>query len=452
MIVLKFGGSSVQDAARMDRVLDIASDQIGRAPVLVSSAMGKTTDSLVRVSENAVSGNVQAAFDEVERMRKHHTETAEAFLSGANLAEARETLTALLNELLSLVKGLVLIRECTPRTSDALVSFGERLATTLLYYRAIERNVRAMLLDSRTFIRTDEEFTHAAVNFEATNRLTAELVHPTAGTLLIAQGFIGSTERGVTTTLGRGGSDYSATIIGSALDAEEVQIWTDVNGIMTSDPRIAPNAVTIPSISYAEAAELAYFGAKVVHPSTIQPAVEKGIPVWVKNTGDPEGMATCISDRRGEAGLRAIASKKRITVITIDSSRMLNAYGFLSAIFSVFEEHRISVDLIATSEVSVSMTVDSPTGNARSAYERAIADLAKYGRVTVEENESIVCLVGRDLWKETTFIARVFAVLQGTPVRMISLGSSDINLSLVVPESESDRCVRSLHGEFFSTK
>ncbi|WP_455382810.1 lysine-sensitive aspartokinase 3 [Salinispira pacifica] len=444
MIVLKFGGTSVQDAARMDRVLDIADRQLDRAPILVSSAMGKTTDRLVRIGEDAVAGNARAATEGVDALRTYHHETADAFLTGENLGMARIALDDLFGELGSLVKGLILIRECTARTSDALLSFGELLSTTLLSFRAQERGIPAEFLDSRHFIKTDEEFTHAAVDFARTNAAIQQMVRPEPGRLLIAQGFIGSTEKGVTTTLGRGGSDYTATILGSALEAEEVQIWTDVNGIMTADPRVVPEAVSIPVINYDEAAELAYFGAKVVHPSTIQPAVEKGIAVWVKNSVDPDGPATRIAPEPGSPGLRAIASKKRITLITIDSSRMLNAYGFLSAIFAVFEKHRISVDLIATSEVSVSMTVDTPLN-----VERAVSDLSSFGRVTVEQGNSIICLVGRDLWKETSFIARVFTVLQGTPVRLISLGSSDINLSLVVPEGDADRSVRQLHGEFF---
>jgi len=445
MIVLKFGGTSVQDAGRMDRVLDIAASQLERAPVLVSSAMGKTTDSLVRIGEEAVAGNGKAAADGVASLRTHHFDTAREFLTGENLTKARNALEEIFGALGSLVKGLVLIRECTPRTSDALLSFGELLSTTLLSFRARERGIACEYLDSRHFVKTDQEFTHASVDFPRTNAAIRQMLHPAPGKVLVVQGFIGSTESGVTTTLGRGGSDYTATIIGSALESEEVQIWTDVNGIMTADPRVVPEAVSIPRINYEEAAELAYFGAKVVHPSTIQPAVEKGIPVWVKNTTDPDGPATRISRDPGVPGLRAIASKKRITLITVDSSRMLNAYGFLSTIFAIFERNRISVDLIATSEVSVSMTVDSPTN-----VDKAVAELKQYGRVTVEQNHSIVCLVGRDLWKDSSFVAAVFDALKGTPIRLISLGSSDINLSMVVPESDADNSVRRLHREFFS--
>jgi aspartate kinase len=269
---------------------------------------------------------------------------------------------------------------------------------------------------------------------------------PRPGRLAVLQGFIGSTPEGATTTLGRGGSDYTATIIGAALKADEVEIWTDVNGIMTSDPRIVKNARTISQISYKEAAELAYFGAKVIHPATIQPAINLGIPVWVKNTFRPEEEGTKIVPRIPANGLKAIACKKGITLINVSSSRMLLAYGFLRKIFETFEKHQTPVDLIATSEVSVSMTIDNP-----SSVNAIKKDLEEIGTVGVEADKSIVCLVGQDLWKDTVFLSRVFQCLKSTPVRMISLGSSDINLSFVVPESNTEDCVRRLHDEFFET-
>lgn len=443
MIVLKFGGTSVQSAARIDRVIDIVQGELPNAPVVVSSAMGKTTDALVRIGERASAGESEKAFAEVERLRESHVQAATSFLSSAALADCSARLEELFGQLSSLVRGLVLIRECTLRTSDALLSFGELLSTTIIHHRALERGFDSRLLDSRKFIRTDEDFTHASVDFETTNRLVPQLVEPAAGRIIVIQGFIGSTPDGVTTTLGRGGSDYTATVVGAALGADAVQIWTDVDGIMTADPRVIPDAVTIPEISYEEAAELAYFGAKVVHPSTIAPAVERGIPVLVRNTTNPDGPFTSISEFVGTPGLRAIAAKKGITLITINSSRMLNAYGFLSNIFSVFERHRISVDLIATSEVSVSMTVDSPAR-----VNTALRELERLGTITVETDKSIICLVGRDLWKDSRFVARVFGVLKDTAVRLISLGSSDINLSIVVPEEQNDDATRLLHREF----
>ncbi|MDR2587999.1 MAG: aspartate kinase, partial [Spirochaetales bacterium] len=242
----------------------------------------------------------------------------------------------------------------------------------------------------------------------------------------------------------RGGSDFSATIIGAALGAGRVEIWTDVSGILTTDPRLIPGAAAIPEMSYAEAAELAFFGAKVVHPSSIQPAVEKNIPVWVKNTKAPQDPGTALSGETRGRGMRAIAFKKNITLINVASSRMLNAYGFLSRMFAVFEKHKTPVDLIATSEVSVSMSVES---SAR--LKEIVKDLEEFSSAEVSKNRAIISLVGKEVWQESGFLVRVFSALGPIPVRMISLGASHINLSLVVPEEHCEEAVKLLHKEFF---
>ena len=444
MIVLKFGGTSVQNAEMIDKALDIAKSHLDRAPVLVASAMARVTDGLVEITRAASAGNEERAREVLDQQRAHHFAVAEAFLGGSRLERGRARLDHYFAELSSLIRGLSLLRECTPRSTDAILSFGELLSTTLIALRAEEQGIETELLDARDFVRTDDHFTAASPLFEATNRLTREHVKPRAGRLIVTQGFIARTESGATSTLGRGGSDYSSTIIGAALGAEEVQIWTDVNGIMTSDPRVVGDARTIDRISYNEAAELAYFGAKVVHPSTIQPAVETGIPVLVMNTGDPTGPGTTIVGRADGRGLRAIAGKKGITLIHVASTRMLNAYGFLSRIFATFEKHQTPVDLIATSEVSVSMSIDNTQ-----ALAVIVRELEEIGLVGVEDELAIICLVGQDLWKQPAFIARVFGALKDTPVRMVSLGSSDINLSLVVPGKMLNTAIQILHREFF---
>ncbi len=445
MIVIKFGGSSVRDAHWIGQVVDIASDRLAQAPVLVSSAMGKTTDRLLGIAASAAAGDRAHAENEISGLELLHTEAAEQLASGREHERVAARLETLFGELRSLVNGLVLIKECTPRTQDAILAFGELLSTTVIAAAARERGIDCRLLDSRDFIRTDENFTAAVPDFAATDDLVRRLVPAESGKLLVVQGFIAATEKGVTTTLGRGGSDWSATIIGGALGADEVQIWTDVDGIMTADPRIIDGAMTVPAISYEEAAELAYFGAKVVHPSTIQPAIRRRIPVWVKNTGNPVSPGTRISELSDRKGLAALASKKGITIITVASSRMLHAHGFMSRIFSVFAEHRISVDLVTTSEVTISTTVEG-----RLDLGPVIQDLEQYGSVSVESGKAIVSLVGRSLWRTGSFTARVFSALSNISVRMISLGSSDINLSLVVNEGDADLAVRALHDEFFS--
>lgn len=445
MIILKFGGTSVQDAVRMDEALSITASQIGRAPVLVSSAMAKITDSLLLLSKRAIEGNEKEAQGLFDEIRKRHLDTANSFLKGKQKDDAVGQLEGYLTELQSLTRGLLLLKECTPRSLDAIASFGELMSTCLLYYRALERGIAAEFFDARDLIVTDDAFTSALPLFEETIAKIRNRMKPESGKIIVTQGFIGRTKSGATSTLGRGGSDYSATIFGSALNAEEVQIWTDVNGIMTTDPRIVPEAKTVPFMRYEEAAELAYFGAKVVHPSTIQPAVDKNIPVLVKNTMDPDGLYTSIEGRNQETGIRAIASKKSISLININSTRMLNAYGFLNRIFAIFDKYKTPVDLIATSEVSVSMTIDNP------AYiDPIIEELEKIGYVSVEQGKGILCLVGRNFWQDSAFVARVFKALDGIRVRMISLGSSDINLSIVIPEDQLHDAVRKLHREFFS--
>ena len=445
MTVFKFGGSSVADAGWINKVVDIVGPRANEAPVVVASAMGKTTDRLVEISNYGARGNLSEAESLLAGLREHHLTAAGALFGGELAGEVAQSIEALISELEAVVHGLALVRECTPRTYDAILSFGERLSTLLLSSAFRSRGIDSILLDSRDLITTDDTFSSAIPDFAATNRRMTSDVHPTPGTVLVLQGFIASTGEGVTTTLGRGGSDFTATIVGAALRADAVEIWTDVDGIMTSDPRVVPGAKTLKEISYAEAAELAFFGAKVVHPFTIEPAIDLGIPVWVRNTRNPGHPGTKISESSEEKGVRALASKNDVTVVSIQSYRMLNAHGFLASIFSIFAEARISVDLVATSEVSVSMTLDRAEG-----LPAVIPRLEELGKVEVETNKGIVCLVGKGLWRHSAVVARVLTPLRDVPLRMISLGSSDTNLSLVVAQEDADRAVRQLHDAFLS--
>jgi len=446
MIVLKFGGTSVQGPDKIDKALDIAASRLEKAPVLVSSAMAKVTDSLIKTIQTATGGNGEEAAESANEIVDRHITVAQAFLTGKNLQATIGKIEDMRRALIALIKGLALLRECTARSSDAVCSFGELLSTTLLAARAKERGYSAEFIDSRTFMRTDDTFSAAIPEMKTIARLVKRKLKPIPGKIIVCQGFIGSTAEGVTTTLGRGGSDFSATIIGAALGAEAVEIWTDVSGILTTDPRLIPYAKAIPKMSYAGAAELAYFGAKVMHPSSIQPAVEKSIPVWVKNSNAPADAGTVlvpVSDSKTK-GPRAIAFKKNITLITVVSSRMLNAYGFLGRMFAVFEKHRTSVDLIATSEVSVSMTVEGCA-----ILKDIVRDLQEFATVEIMKNQASICLVGMDLWEEAKFFQRVFSALEGIPLKMISLGASKINMSLALPEERCDEAVKLLHREFF---
>ena len=444
MIVLKFGGTSVQDARAMDQALDIALPLLGKAPLLVSSAMAGVTNTLVELVEAVRCQEAARATELVAQLEARHREVLADAAQGQAHEDGRVRLDSLFTDLKALVKGSILLNECSPRVHDALLAMGELWSTAILWSRCRQRGIDAELLDARKLVVTDDTFGEAALLAGPTRQRIRDAVKPRAGRLLITQGFIGATDKGVTTTLGRGGSDYSGSIFGAALDAEEVQIWTDVDGIMTTDPRKVAAARSIPAITYAEAAELAFFGAKVVHPATIQPAVEKGIPVLVKNTKNPSHPGTVIANEAPGKGLRAIAGRKGATLVTVSSSRMLNAYGFLRRIFEIFDRHKISVDLVATSEVTVSMTVEDKRD-----LKTLIVDLEALGSVKVETGMAIFCLVGQELWRDNRLIARVFEAIPDLPVRLISLGSSDINLSVVVKAKDLDPAVAAVHKAFF---
>lgn len=444
MLVMKFGGTSVRDAEWMDQTLQIAREALPDAPLLVASAMAGVTNQLQELARCVGAGEAGSAWQLQERLKERHLVTATRFLTGDNLAHCLGTLEDSFQELAALAGALAVLRDCSPRSNDAILAFGEQWSTRLLYHRALEQGLDAQWLDARDLVKTDDQHGAAAVLWEATCEATRRVARPAPGRLLITQGFVASTLKGVTSTLGRGGSDYSATLLGAALGATEVQIWTDVPGIATCDPRLVSQGRTLLELSYREAAELAYFGAKVIHPSTIAPAVAAHIPVLVLDTADPRGPHTRITAQLPHAGLKAIACKKGLALICVDSSRMLLAYGFLRRIFEVFERHATPVDLVTTSEVSVSVTIDHLEH-----LEAILRELGELGSVRVELHRAIVSLVGQDLWKESSLLPRAFGAVSPAAVSMVSLGSSDINLSLVLGEADCDEAVRRLHHEFF---
>ena len=455
MTVMKFGGSSLATAELLDHAVGIAEGALADGVVLVASAMGGSTDRLQQVAHSAGRGDRKEAGALVERLAEEHLDAAHLLLDrsfsrvadkmvgNAEYQLAIDQLERLFDELRAIVTGMGLLRQWTPRSNDAVLGFGERAVTILLAARARQRGIDARLLDSRTVIATDDHFMHANVRQPETGERIRSAGRPAAGQLIVAQGFIAATDEQVPTTLGRGGSDYTATLFGAALEADEVVIWTDVTGIMTCDPRLVPAARTQPTISYREAAEMAYFGARVIHPATIQPAVSRGIPVAVKNTREPAQAGTRIA-ARAAAGAKAIAYKRGITLINVTSSRMLLAYGFLRRIFEIFEHHRTPVDLVATSEVSVSMTIDDAAS-----LDAIAAELAEVGAVNVDRDASLVSIVGQELWEQPGFLATAVSALGGVPLKMMCLGSSDINLSLVVADAATETAVRSLHRSFF---
>lgn len=449
MIVMKFGGSSVESAEALQRVAAIVASQAQRQPVVFVSAMGKTTNRLLEIADLAAAGDRTAAVEKVDALRAFHFEQARPVCPDRNLEDLRKFLDEHFQELETLVKGLAAVGELTPRSMDAVSSFGERLSSYVLSLAMRSAGLESAHVDAREVFITDERHSEAAPLMEPTAERLHSLVGPqaAAGKVPVMGGFIASTEKGVTSTLGRGGSDYSASLAAALLGAEEVQIWTDVDGVMTSDPSIVEDSHRIRVLSFAEASELAYFGARVLHPSTMAPAVLKNIPIRVLNSRRPEVEGTSIVSESpaSEAVVKSIAYKEHITVVDIRSTRMLMAHGFLARIFDVFEKHATSVDMVTTSEVSVSLTIDRTDR-----LDAIMEELSAVAEVDRRNGRAIVCVVGEGIRKTVGVSAKIFSALGEIPVSMISLGASRLNVSFVVEEKDLDEAVRRLHRTFFS--
>ncbi len=432
MIVMKFGGSSVESAEAIERVANIVMDRRHEQPIVVVSAMGKTTNRLLEIAGLAVGGDRAKALEKLEELKAYHHEHGDAY-------GAKPVIKEHFQELAELVRGRAILGELTPRSIDAISSFGERLSS-----RIVAVAIGAKHIDSRQVIVTDERHTMAAPLYAETNEKLAATVW---GDISVMGGFIGATRAGVTSTLGRGGSDFTASIVGAGVGAREIQIWTDVDGMLTCDPTVLPGGRRVKSMSFAEAAELAYFGAKVLHPSTVLPAVEKNIPVLILNSRRPQVSGTRITAEgpQTESVAKSIACKKNITLVNVQSSRMLMAHGFLRRIFEVFDRFETPVDMIATSEVSVSLTIDNAAK-----MERIAEELREFAEVEIEQEQALVCLVGDNIRWQKGVAGRVFGALSDVNVRMISQGASLRNLSLVVAQSDLRRAVECLHAEFFT--
>ena len=449
MIVMKFGGTSVEDARSMKSSMEIVRRELSRRPVIVNSAIAGATNQLLTSAHVAFEGKLEEANKLLSDLHERHVLILE------NVVENRSTVQQVLmelkkrfEELKNLCTGIAILGELTPRSLDAIASAGERLSSLILAEGLRESGIATELVDARRFMITDDNFGSAApLLSEVENRVKSEIAPLLqSGKLVVTQGYIGVTTKNITTTLGRGGSDYSAAIIGAVLNAEEIQIWTDVDGVMTADPRIVPSAKKLKMISFREASELAYFGAKVLHPSTILPAVQKNIPVIVLNSKRPQSSGTRIvaSPTKSSVAVKSIASKRGITVINIQSTRMLMAYGFLESIFSVFRKHKTAVDLVCTSEVAVSLTIDNTAS-----LPEIVRDLEDFSDVTVHEHKAILCLVGEQMQTTAGIADRIFRAIGDINVMMVSQGASEINMSLVIDEQFVSDAVRRLHKEFF---
>jgi aspartate kinase len=438
MIVMKFGGTSVESAEAIQRVTAIVKSRLDRRPIVVVSAMGKTTNRLLKIAEFAVSGQRDEALRELMSLRDFHLRE-----SGME-----RTVDEHFQELSDLVKGLAILGELTPRSIDAISSFGERLSSLIVTNCFKHHGLNAVHLDSRKMIVTDNRHTQAVPLLDKTYaRLAATVPALARQQVVVMGGFIASTETGVATTLGRGGSDFTASIVGAGIGAEEIQIWTDVDGMLTADPTIIPDAHRLKLISFTEAAELAYFGAKVLHPATVMPAIDRNIPVMILNSRRPQVEGTRIQSANVPSTnvVKSIACKGKVMVLNIRSTRMFMAHGFMRRIFEVFDRNQTSVDMVATSEVSVSLTLDQPEG-----VSAIVSQLREFADVSVDENQAIICIVGENIRHTPGVAARVFNALGGINVRMVSQGASALNLGFVVAGQDLSAAVQALHLEFFS--
>jgi aspartate kinase len=451
MVVQKFGGTSVADPDAVRRLVDIvraACGRDGRGPVVVVSALSGVTDALLTIATESGASQTDGALAQVARLRDRHLAMARALASGGALAPLSAAIDSHFDELSAVVRALGVLREVSPRTLDVIAAIGELLSSRIVAAAVANAGVPAEWVDARRAVVTNDDHTRAAPRMPETAAALRAVVSPLveAGRVPVLGGFIGATAEGHTTTLGRGGSDYSGAIVGAGLGASEIQIWTDVDGMLTADPRIVPRPRLVPRLSYAEAAELAYFGAKVLHPSTIHPAVERNIPVRILNSRKPEGAGTLITAEPNPDGdeLTAMAAKRDLTVVDITSSRMLMAYGFLRQVFEVFERYRTAVDVVTTSEVSVSVTVDD-----RRHLEAIVEALSAFAEVSIEGEMALLCAVGDRLRGEPAIAARVVRVLEEVPLRMISQAASRRNITVILRQADLPHAMHRLHEEFF---
>ena len=450
-LVMKFGGTSVADEKAIRRVVDIVRDARDRTeapPIVVVSAMSGVTDDLLRLAHRASRGEPPAEASEADALRRRHLEAAEALAASDAKPALIAEIETVFAELCAILTAFSVLREASPRSLDAVAATGELVSSRVVTAALSRSGVDAAWIDARRAIVTDDAFGGAApLESETLAALRREIApRIAAGRAAVVGGYVGATRDRVTTTLGRGGSDYSASIIGAALGAPEIQIWTDVDGMLTADPRLVENPQVVPHLSFAEASELAYFGAKVLHPSTILPAVAAGVPVRILNSQKPGGAGTRIGEMSGEPrrAVSALACKRRVTVVDVTSTRMLMAHRFLRRLFEVFERYRTAVDVVTTSEVSVSVTIDDDRR-----LEEIVAAIREFAEVSVEREMAILCAVGEGLRADPRLAAEMLAELTGLPLRMVSQAASRRNLTVVLHDRDLPEAMSRLHEREF---
>jgi aspartate kinase len=448
VIVVKFGGTSVGDASAINRTAEIVKGRLDRSPIVIVSALGGATNALLAVAEQSSKGHLIGALRGVETLRARHLKECETLL-GEQTTECSEVsgeLSAMFDELAHLAEALSTLGHATPRAFDKIAAYGEQLSAHLVsaYFRKF--GLDAEYVDPRTVMVTDDRFMEAEPQEEIIAEKSREILLPLvqADKVPVMGGFVGATQNGITTTLGRGGSDYSASLVGAALRADAIEIWTDVDGMLTADPRVVEGAQLIEKIRFDEASELASFGAKVLHPNTIAPAVRLGIPVFVYNSRNPKGKGTRITFDAPHRPVSAIAGKTDVTVVKVTAARMLLAHGFLRRVFEIFDRHKTSVDVVATSEVSVSVTIDDS-----SQLDSLLVELRDLGDVSIERNRGIIAIVGAGICDAGGAMGRALMALGEVRIHMMSLSATGINLTVIVDADAVKPAMRRLHKEFF---
>jgi aspartate kinase len=450
MVIMKFGGTSVENATAIQRVAEIVRSRQKLGPVVVVSAFAKVTDQLVLTGQKAAAGDVDSCLQLWHTLRERHLATADELLGRKLSAKIAPRLIKILAQLEEFLRGVAAVRELSPRSSDYLLSFGELLSSQIVAATLPVLGLDAVWVDSRQCVVTDATHTRASPLRKETRERSLARIAPLVkkGKIPVMGGFIAATKDGIPTTLGRGGSDYSAAIVGAALDAQCIEIWTDVEGMMTTDPRLCPDARTIKRISFNEAAELAYFGAKVLHPATLLPAIHKNIPVFVLNSRNLKSKGTRITEHAPPSldTFRAITAKTGISIVNVVASRGIMVHGFLRSVFEGLDQHGASVDIVAISEVSMSFTMET-----KRLPKALLTELERIADVTCDDQQAIVCLVGDNIHGKPGIAASVFNTVAEAEVniRMISQGASEINISFVIKESDVPRAVQHLHNRFF---
>lgn len=436
MFVLKFGGTSVGSAKRMKEVALLI--QSSEKKIVVLSAMAGTTNSLVEIANDLYSKNRAAATKKIAALEKNYTTVvSQLYTTPAFIEKGNNLIQSHFNYIRNFTQDMFTLFE-----EKAILAQGEMLSTALFHFYLCENNISSTLISALNFMRIDEDGEPDIELIKAA--LLTELTQNKVAPIVITQGFICRNSFGEIDNLKRGGSDYTASLIGAAVNATEIQIWTDIDGFHNNDPRIVENTKPLPSLSFDEAAELAYFGAKILHPSSVLPAKLANIPVRLKNTMQPQAEGTLISTISNQTGIKAIAAKDGITAIKIKSGRMLLAHGFLRKVFEIFETYKTSIDMITTSEVAVSVTIDNTKFLAE-----ITTDLKKYGVVEVDESLAIICIVGDFIAESKGYALKIFSALEHIPIRMISYGGSFHNVSILVNASDKNEALVSLHKTLF---